>query len=294
MHRDSKERKEDEELLKAYQVLAHPVRRGIIKFLGEKGKAGFTELQKHLKASTGTLYYNLEQLNGFVTQDRSRKYMLTEKGRGLYEILVKDEERIKAYLNSGGFYHSAKLRNALRPVSIIFLPQWLRVYLLNETYCLFLSLSSLVISLLSINIGRLKFSLFFFTGSSNNPVILVLHYMLSWLFIYCLLELFSFIFHGIPKEHLKLFITVPLGLLPLLIYPIIYKLCLQYMLKEFVIGASLVILQAMTLGYLTVILSSIKKMKYEYAFIAVSLTYYVCLMFNIMITPEFLQSFLRS
>jgi len=284
----------DDDVLRAYQILAHPVKRGIIKFLGEKGRAGFSELQRHLNTSTGTLYYNLEQLEGFVKQDDARKYMLTEKGKALYEILTRDEERLKAYLSSMGSPALMRFKHISKPLRVLFLPKWLEYLVSKDSYYLILSVVSLILSFISICIGKLRFSLFFFTGVIENYVVLFLSYILSWLMIYALLELLSLLFHGIYRDHLRLFLSVPSGLTPLLIYPIVYHIISRYTYNDFIIGACLILLQTMAIGYLTVILSSVKKLRMEHAFIIVSIVYYICLMYNILVSPGFLRSLLSS
>jgi len=283
-----------DDVLRAYQILAHPVKRGIIKFLGEKGRAGFSELQRHLNTSTGTLYYNLEQLEGFVKQDDARKYMLTEKGKALYEILTKDEERLKAYLSSMSSPALMRFKRIFKPLRVLFLPKWLEYLVSKDSYYLILSVVSLILSFISICIGKLRFSLFFFTGVIENYVVLFLSYILSWLMIYALLELLSLLFHGIYRGHLRLFLSVPSGLIPLLIYPIVYHIISRYTYSDFIIGTGLILLQTMAIGYLTVILSSVKKLRMEHAFIIVSIVYYICLMYNILVSPGFLRSLLSS
>jgi len=41
-----------------FEILSNPVKRSILRILGERGEVSFTELKTELKTSTGNLYYN--------------------------------------------------------------------------------------------------------------------------------------------------------------------------------------------------------------------------------------------
>jgi hypothetical protein len=77
-------------------MLGHPLRRDIIRFLGEKRRSGFTELKSTLKVSVGTLYYNIDLLWDLVTQDVNKKCILTPKGQIAYNILIESEEKFNS------------------------------------------------------------------------------------------------------------------------------------------------------------------------------------------------------
>ncbi|MEM3662724.1 MAG: helix-turn-helix domain-containing protein, partial [Sulfolobales archaeon] len=97
-----------------FAMLGHPLRRRIIKYLGEKGYAGFSDLKANLNVSIGTLYYQLDQLKGLLDQNESKKYALNEKGKFAYQLLLESEERI-----SSSRYVKHKLSAAL------YLTRWL-------------------------------------------------------------------------------------------------------------------------------------------------------------------------
>jgi len=76
-----------EDLSRYHTLLRDPARRKIIEMLGEHGKIGFKELRQALGLGVGTVYYHLDMLSDFVTQDKNRKYMLNDRGRLLFRSI---------------------------------------------------------------------------------------------------------------------------------------------------------------------------------------------------------------
>ena len=70
-----------------HTLLRDPARRRIVEVLGAQEKAGFKELKQTLGLGVGTVYYHLDMLSEYVTQDRERKYRLNDRGRLLYQSL---------------------------------------------------------------------------------------------------------------------------------------------------------------------------------------------------------------
>lgn len=71
---------------KVFKVLSHPIRRSIIRLLGNRGAASFTTLSK-LEEQPGKLYYHLKQLDDYITQDQEKRYILNDSGEQLYRKL---------------------------------------------------------------------------------------------------------------------------------------------------------------------------------------------------------------
>lgn len=67
------------------QIISKPNRAAIVRTIGEQGEVGFKELKGRLNLGVGTLYYHLDGLTGYVTQNSSKQYMLTDQGEQLYE-----------------------------------------------------------------------------------------------------------------------------------------------------------------------------------------------------------------
>jgi hypothetical protein len=84
----------ESEISRFYTVLGHPLRRSIISIIGETGSASFTDLKEKLDVSVGTLYYNIDLMEGLVAQDESKRYVLSHKGKIAYRLLVESEEKL--------------------------------------------------------------------------------------------------------------------------------------------------------------------------------------------------------
>ena len=76
-----------EDLSRYYTLLRDPARRKIVEILGVQEKIGFKELREALGLGVGTVYYHLDMLSDFITQDKQRKYKLNDRGRMLFKIL---------------------------------------------------------------------------------------------------------------------------------------------------------------------------------------------------------------
>ncbi|MFQ5712104.1 MAG: winged helix-turn-helix domain-containing protein [Candidatus Geothermarchaeales archaeon] len=79
-----------------FKSLGHPTRREIIRVIGEKGYATFTDLSA-LESKVGLLYYHLNIMSDLLYQDEDKRYILTELGRKAYELLVSGET-LEAYV----------------------------------------------------------------------------------------------------------------------------------------------------------------------------------------------------
>lgn len=75
-------------------LLNHRTRRRIILAIGDAGRISASALRANLKISTGSLYYNLKQLEPFVAQDSRRNYYLTERGLEVYKMLKEGDALI--------------------------------------------------------------------------------------------------------------------------------------------------------------------------------------------------------
>jgi hypothetical protein len=74
-----------------YRALDHPSRRRIVELLGTHDSMAFSELRAETGLPVGTLYYHLDVLRDLVTQDASRRYLLTKEGVKLYSSLAERE-----------------------------------------------------------------------------------------------------------------------------------------------------------------------------------------------------------
>ncbi len=76
-----------------FQALAHRIRRGIIRALGEKGELSFTDLLKELGIEDSSLLaFHMKKLEGFIRRNRRGYYELTSTGWKAFRVL-KELER---------------------------------------------------------------------------------------------------------------------------------------------------------------------------------------------------------
>jgi predicted transcriptional regulator len=80
-----------------FQALSNPMRREIITILEAKGEgASYTDLITELALPTGKMNYHLEQLEGLIEKNESRRYVLTPLGRKAYNQLKQLDSEVEA------------------------------------------------------------------------------------------------------------------------------------------------------------------------------------------------------
>lgn len=72
-----------------FEVLAHPIRRDILKLLsyGAEG-ATYTDILGEFTLSTGRLNYHLKQMEGFIQKNDHIRYTLTPLGKAARDLMV--------------------------------------------------------------------------------------------------------------------------------------------------------------------------------------------------------------
>ena len=103
-----------------WKALSNEIRRELLSFIGEKRVVSFTEIQERFQMKVGTLYHHLDTLGGLITQDATKRYLLTEKGNRAY-ALIEDELDVSAPgLQAYGrfsFMHTIFLRHIFQFIS---------------------------------------------------------------------------------------------------------------------------------------------------------------------------------
>ncbi|MCS7117805.1 MAG: winged helix-turn-helix domain-containing protein [Thaumarchaeota archaeon] len=216
-------------------MLRHRIRRKIIEAIGDSGKIGAVALRERLGISTGSLYYNLRQLRDLVAQDDKRNYVLTKLGEQVYRYLKTREDVSFEEMEVGR-------SRMLELVSQLFIPTWLISPSMERVRfgVLTAALSVAVLSALLIN-G--KFVLIFlhvykFRNFSMDyfAVWMAASALLTYSYFSLLSEVYER-FSGRKSERFKGFrgfiasvllfggqwrqalTLIPLGLLPMSIYP---------------------------------------------------------------------------
>ena len=246
---------EAEDISKIYSAVSHPFRKRIIEIIGEKGWSTFTELKKELQTTVGTLYYHIDMLKGLITQDERKRYILTERGKLAYRLLVSDEERFKAvsliekktlpHTAFSRFY--ASLKGLVLPIRLFELIYTNPARMIPETL--------LIIGFgawLSAASGLEPIMLFYHNPFRISPLRIVLQYVVGWLVIFALCEFFTFLlFKRGGGGELALLVGCAFSLLPLDIFPVVWLLLGRTIPSSYLSSAAMFLLQAWSLGLLT-------------------------------------------
>ncbi|MEM3627519.1 MAG: winged helix-turn-helix domain-containing protein [Candidatus Bathyarchaeia archaeon] len=202
-----------EDLSRYYTLLRDPARRRIIEILGTQEKIGFKELREVLGLGVGTVYYHLDMLSDFITQDKQRKYRLNERGQTLYRIL-KDGNVPPALQISEAFSHSFGKWLFLSPV---FAKTSKPLRLLP------VSIAILLIGAFGSAYAKLDSALFFyFPYSTYTFTSLVVLFISNWIGMFLFADLFVYLLYRRVGNELQLLTCIGLAALPMTIFPYIY------------------------------------------------------------------------
>jgi len=260
----------ESEISRFYTVLGHPLRRSIIKIIGETGSASFTDLKEKLDVSVGTLYYNIDLMEGLVGQDESKRYILTHKGKIAYRLLIESEEKLVS-LGVQAEKRRGWSRFLVRALTL----RGLFSYLYESPK---LSLPSAAI-ILAYGVwvthqANLYPLIFLYTQTPVLPRSFTpLLFMAGWIVVNVLGNLVPFILYNRPKDGLGcLLIGSCYSFLPSLVFPTIWALVKFFYVGIGLFSAQLVMLVSMgySLSLLTTAVSVAKGLKTEKA-VAVSM-----------------------
>ncbi len=256
----------ESEISRIYTLLGHPLRREIIKVLGEKRQVGFTDLKSTLKVSVGTLYYNLDLLEGLVAQDEDKKYILTPKGEIAYRLLTESEEK----LNSLGF-KAEKRMSRLGTLGKGFFMHGLFNYLYASTRLSMPSALTVILFGAWITYQAQLFPfIFLYSDKPSVPPILVSFWFLAgWILVNVMGNLIPRIFYRRPLRGGAdcLLVGSCYAFLPSLILPTVWVVCRFLYWRLNLIAAQLIML--FSVGYslclLTTAISTAKGLRMEKA-----------------------------
>jgi DNA-binding transcriptional ArsR family regulator len=232
-----------EDLSRYYTLLRDPARRKIIEILGVQEKIGFKELREALGLGVGTVYYHLDMLSDFLTQDNQRKYRLNDRGKMLYRTLK--EGNIPPTLEiSEAFSHRLAKWLFLSPVfaktvkPLRFLP---------------VSTAILLIAALGTAYAQLDSALFFyFPYSTYSFTSIITLYFINWIGLFLFAELFTYLLYRRVGNDLQLFTCLGLASFPIAIFPYIHlfisDVISQYILFILQIWSLLLVSAALCFG----------------------------------------------
>jgi DNA-binding transcriptional ArsR family regulator len=203
------------ELSRYYTLLRDPTRRKIIEILGTQKKIGFKELRETLGLGVGTVYYHLDMLSDFITQDKQRKYRLNDRGQILYKVLK--DGNVPPTLEIGeAFSHRLGKWLFLSP---------LFAKTAKPTRVLPFSIVLLFIGALGAANAKLDPALFFyFPYSSHSFTAVVALYILDWIGLFLFAVFSTYALYRRVGNDLQLFTCIGLATTPAALFPFIYML----------------------------------------------------------------------
>jgi len=209
---------------KYHTLLRDPTRRRIIEILAEQGKVGFKELRQTLGLGVGTVYYHLDMLSEFITQDKSRKYMLNNRGRLLYQSMKEGKLSPALHAKSAlgskigkWIFLTPIFMKTIRPERI--LPISILIYVLGGVGCAFADLRPFLF-LYDFSFGAYEFEK------------TVMIYLLEWIGLFLFSDALAYLLYRRIGGELQLFTCIGLASLPLAIFPYITML-LSYQITRF-------------------------------------------------------------
>jgi hypothetical protein len=232
-----------EDLSRYYTLLRDPARRRIIEILGTQEKIGFRELREALGLGVGTVYYHLDMLSDFVTQDKQRKYRLNDRGGMLYRILK--EGTVPASLEIGQtFSHRVGKWLFLSPVF---------AKTVKPLRLLPISIVILLVGALGSAYAGLDPALFFFFPYSRYSFTsIVALSVFDWIGLFLFAELFTYLLYRRVGNDLQLFTCLGLAAVPIAVFPYAYffvsDLVSQYILFVLQIWSLLLVSAALCFG----------------------------------------------
>jgi len=265
----------ESEISRFYTVLGHPLRRSMIKIIGETGSASFTDLRTRLKVSVGTLYYNIDLMEGLVAQDESKRYILTSQGKIAYQLLVESEEKLVS-LGVEAERRSAWLKSLTR----VFAMRGLFSYLYESPKLSLPSAVTIVVYGMWITYQAQLFPIIVLY--SERPMLPV-HYIPvlfigGWIIINILGNFIPFVLYSRPREGADcLLIGSSYALLPSLTLPTLWVAFEFLRIRLSLIAAQLIMLVSMgySLCLLTTAISMAKGVRIEKAALVSLVTLYL-------------------
>ena len=244
-----------------WKALSNQIRRDLLCFIGERKAVSFTEIQERFQMKVGTLYHHIDTLGPLITQDQTKRYLLTEKGKRSY-ALIEDELDVSApsqlaygkfsFLHSlflRPFYHFIKA-DAIRSLgfSIILL-----IGLSVATY--FLSASPI----------------FLFPSFISPDFLAPVFFLVSVLITYVVCEIILSLFFKRTSDKLALFQSIIVIQIPIILLTTLQAFVFEYeypvTLLDYSVWFMILIffIQLIVVGFLIESIIVIKELRFEKA-----------------------------
>jgi hypothetical protein len=194
-------------------LLKDLTRRKIIELMAEQGKIGSKELRSGLGLGVGTVYYHLDMLSDFISQDKNRKYSLNDRGQLLYRSL-KDGSVLPA-LGVGNKTLSHRFG------SWLFLSP---VFAKSVRLEVFLPLAVAILALGAVGSSLAKLEpVFFFYFSSTRPFgVQIILFFFYWIILFFITDALTYALFRRVGGDLQLFACIGVAALPLTVFPYVH------------------------------------------------------------------------
>jgi hypothetical protein len=214
-----------------------------VEILGSQGKIGFKELKQELGLGVGTIYYHLDMLSDFLTQDKHRKYMLNDRGHLLHRLLK--EGSMPPTLGIGeAFSHRLGRWLFLSPI-----------FTKTARTLVWLPVSVLILAFGAVgsamaNVDPMLFFYFPFSGYEFETIVTL--FLSNWVGLFLLSSFLIYILYRRSGGNLQLFTCIGIAAFPLALFPYIYMFIpydvARYLLLAIQIWSLLLITSAFCFG----------------------------------------------
>jgi len=187
--------------------------------LGEQGKIGFKELRSNLGLGVGTVYYHIDMLSDFITQDKSRKYSLNDRGQLLYRTLKDGSVSPALKMGSEALSHRLGRWLFLSPV----FAQSIRLQVFLPV-----AVAVLIFGAVGSALARQEPVFFFYFASTRSFEYVALLFFFYWVGLFLLADAMIYILFRRTGGDLQLFACMGVAALPLALFPYVYVLILPY------------------------------------------------------------------
>jgi len=187
--------------------------------LGEQGKIGFKELRSNLGLGVGTVYYHLDMLSDFITQDKSRKYSLNDRGQLLYRTLKDGNVSPALKVGSEALSHRLGRWLFLSPV----FSQSIRLQVFLPV-----AVAVLILGAVGSALAKQEPVFFFYFASTRSFENVALMFLFYWVGLFLLADAMIYVLFRRTGGDLQLFACMGVAALPLALFPYIYALILPY------------------------------------------------------------------
>ena len=238
--------------------------------------------------SVGTLYYHIDSLGDLITQDRDRKYVLTDKGLMALRMLESDEERLESMR-----VEEPRELPFIADLQAFFLPKWLFAYISSSPRRgLMEALAIMTLGSLSSLVAGLEPILFFYNSRPTVPPYQIFfEFWASWIVVFLLCEALTYLIYRKKEEHLSLLSGVAFSYLPMIGYSLLWGLSgfllpglLVYPLAWRVL---MLALQVWSMGLLSIAISTSKALRIDRAAVVSFLIQYLNIFYVLIFVVRF-------